>query len=73
MVVGTVVDGELRIRSTKAVITEIQDRLAPYFKHGDGGSEALIRERREEAALEEREYRESPRVRRPGRIGGSGP
>lgn len=64
MVVATVQDGELRIRNVKAVIAEIQEMLAPYRNVEGGGSEGLIRDRREEAAREEREYQESLRARR---------
>lgn len=64
MVVATVQDGELRIRTVKAVIAEIQALLAPYRADNGGGSEALIRERREEAAREDRDYQESMRVQR---------
>ncbi|MEA2792505.1 MAG: hypothetical protein QOG73_4911 [Acetobacteraceae bacterium] len=63
MVVATVKDGELRIRSVKAVIAEIQDIVAPYRKLGAGGSEALIRDRRQEVAREEQDYQESLRGR----------
>jgi antitoxin PrlF len=63
MVVATVQDGELRIRTVKAVLDEIQERLAPYRNVEGGGSEGLIRERREEASREEREYQESLRIR----------
>jgi AbrB family looped-hinge helix DNA binding protein len=64
MVVATVQGGELRIRTVKAVIEEIQQMLAPYRDVEGGGSEGLIRDRREEAAREEREYQESLSVRR---------
>jgi AbrB family looped-hinge helix DNA binding protein len=64
MVVATVQDGELRIRTVKAVLDEIQEMLAPYRNVEGGGSEGLIRDRREEAAQEEREYQESLRARR---------
>jgi AbrB family looped-hinge helix DNA binding protein len=63
-VVATLQDGELRIRSVKAVLDEIQQMLAPYRNAEGGGSEGLIQERREEAAREEREYQESLRGRR---------
>jgi antitoxin PrlF len=64
MVVAAVRDGELRIRTVKAVLEEIQQMLAPYRNVEGGGSEGLIRERREEAAREEREYQESLSARR---------
>jgi antitoxin PrlF len=64
MVVATVQDGELRIRTVEAVLAEIQRRLAPYRGVEGGGSEGLIRERREEAEREEREYQESLSDRR---------
>lgn len=63
MVVATVQDGELRIRAVNAVIAEIQDMLAPYRREG-GGSEALMRDRRKEAAQEESEYQANLVVRR---------
>jgi antitoxin PrlF len=61
MVVATVQDGELRIRTVKSVVAEIQDMLAPYRDQQGGGSEGLIQDRREEAAQEERDYQESLR------------
>jgi AbrB family looped-hinge helix DNA binding protein len=64
MVVATVQDGELRIRTVKAVLSEIQEMLAPYRHVEGGGSEGLIRDRREEFAQEEREYQESLHVHR---------
>jgi hypothetical protein len=62
--VAAVRDGELRIRTVKAVLEEIQQMLAPYRNVEGGGSEGLIRERREEAAREECEYQESLSARR---------
>jgi len=64
MVVATVQDGELRIRTVKAVLDEIQEMLAPIAMWRAEAPKGLIRDRREEAAQEEREYQESLRARR---------
>ena len=64
MVIATVQDGELRIRTVKSVVAEIQDMLAPYRDQQDGGSEGLIQDRREEAVQEERDDQESLRGNR---------
>jgi AbrB family looped-hinge helix DNA binding protein len=64
MVVATVQDGELRIRTVRAVLEEIQLRLASSRNVEGGGSEGLIREQREETVREDREYQESLSARR---------
>lgn len=47
-----VIDGELRVRSTKAVLARIQTELRAYVPEGVSLADELIAERRAEAARE---------------------
>jgi bifunctional DNA-binding transcriptional regulator/antitoxin component of YhaV-PrlF toxin-antitoxin module len=58
MVVATVQDGELRIRTVRAVLDEIRDRLAPVLKASGDTVDKFIADRRVEAAREEQEYQD---------------
>ena len=57
-VVATVQDGELRIRTVKAVLDEVRDRLAPVLKASGDTVDKFIADRRAEAAREEQEYQD---------------
>lgn len=56
MVVTTVQDGELRVRTVKAVLDDIQGRLAPLLKASGDTVDQFIADRRAEAEREEQEY-----------------
>jgi antitoxin PrlF len=58
MVVATLQDGELRIRSVKAVLNELRDRLAPVLKASGDTVDQFIADRHAEAAREEQEYQD---------------
>ena len=58
MVVATVQDGELRIRTVRAVLDEIRDRLAPVLKASGDTVDKFIADRRVEAAREQQEYQD---------------
>ena len=69
MVVSRVEDGELRIRPVRAVLAELQAKVAGMMaaaghKPGTLLSDELIAERRTEAAREEQEYLDSRKLRR---------
>jgi AbrB family looped-hinge helix DNA binding protein len=69
MVVIRVENGELRIRPVRAVLAEVQQKVSGLLaaagtRPGTRLSEELTAERREEAAREEREFLESPKIRR---------
>jgi AbrB family looped-hinge helix DNA binding protein len=57
-VVATVQDGELRIRTVRAVLDEVRDRLAPVLKASGDTVDKFIADRRAEAAREEQEYQD---------------
>jgi hypothetical protein len=56
--VATVQDGELRIRTVRAVLDEVRDRLAPVLKASGDTVDKFIADRRAEAAREEQEYQD---------------
>jgi AbrB family looped-hinge helix DNA binding protein len=58
MVVATVQDGELRIRTVKTVLDELRARLAPVLKASGDTVDQFIADRRAEAAREEQEYQD---------------
>jgi AbrB family looped-hinge helix DNA binding protein len=58
MVVATVRDGDLRIRSVKAVLDEISAALGPALKASGFTVDQFIAERRTEFAREEQEYQD---------------
>jgi bifunctional DNA-binding transcriptional regulator/antitoxin component of YhaV-PrlF toxin-antitoxin module len=57
-VVATLQDGELRIRSVKAVLDEISAVVAPILKASGFTVDQFIAERHAEAAREEQEYQD---------------
>jgi AbrB family looped-hinge helix DNA binding protein len=59
MVVSTVENGELRIRTVKAVLKELQARIAPYLKASGDTVDQFIVDRHTEAAREEAECESS--------------
>jgi bifunctional DNA-binding transcriptional regulator/antitoxin component of YhaV-PrlF toxin-antitoxin module len=59
MVVSTVENGELRIRTVKAVLDELRARLAPYLKASGDTVDQFIADRHAEAACEEADFRQS--------------
>jgi antitoxin PrlF len=63
MVVAIVQDGELRIRTVKAVLDEISAELAPRLKASGFTVDQLIAERRAEFARDEQEYQDYLRER----------
>jgi antitoxin PrlF len=64
MVVATVQDGELRIRTVKAVLDEISALVAPALKASGDSADQLIADRRAEFAKEEQEYQDYLKQRR---------
>jgi antitoxin PrlF len=58
LVVATVENGELRIRTVKAVLDELRERLAPYLKASGDTVDRFIADRHAEAEREEAEYQE---------------
>ena len=60
MVVAEVVDGELRIRSAKAVLAGIQARVRQELGPTEGVVDRFLAERRAEAAREEGEAAAAP-------------
>jgi bifunctional DNA-binding transcriptional regulator/antitoxin component of YhaV-PrlF toxin-antitoxin module len=58
VVVSTVENGELRIRTMQAVLDELRARLAPALKASGDTVEQFIADRRAEAQREETEYLE---------------
>jgi AbrB family looped-hinge helix DNA binding protein len=58
LVVATVENGELRIRTVKAVLDELRKRLAPYLKASGDTVDRFIADRYVEAGREEAEYQE---------------
>jgi antitoxin PrlF len=58
MVVATVRDGELRIRTVKAVLDEISAMVAPILKASGDTVDQFIADRHAEAAREEQEYQD---------------
>jgi bifunctional DNA-binding transcriptional regulator/antitoxin component of YhaV-PrlF toxin-antitoxin module len=58
MVVSTLENGELRIRTVKAVLDELRQRLAPYLRASGDTVDQFIADRHAEADREEAEYRE---------------
>jgi antitoxin PrlF len=58
LVVATVENGELRIRTVKAVLDELRERLAPYLKASGDTVDRFIADRHAEAGREEAEYQE---------------
>ena len=57
MVVSTVENGELRIRTVKALLDELRERLAPHLKASGDTVDQFIADRHAEADQEEAEYR----------------
>ena len=64
IVVSTVENGELRIRTMKAVLEEIRERLAPCLKASGDTVDQFITDRHAEADREEAEYLQSKAKRR---------
>ena len=58
VVVSTVENGELRIRTMQAVLDELRARLAPSLKASGDTLDRFIADRRAEAEREETEYLE---------------
>jgi bifunctional DNA-binding transcriptional regulator/antitoxin component of YhaV-PrlF toxin-antitoxin module len=58
MVVSTLENGELRIRTVKAVLDELRERLAPYLRASGDTVDQFIADRHVEADREEAEYQE---------------
>jgi bifunctional DNA-binding transcriptional regulator/antitoxin component of YhaV-PrlF toxin-antitoxin module len=58
MVVSTLENGELRIRTVKAVLDELRERLAPYLRASGDTVDQFIADRHAEADREEAEYQE---------------
>jgi bifunctional DNA-binding transcriptional regulator/antitoxin component of YhaV-PrlF toxin-antitoxin module len=58
MVVSSVENGELRIRTVKAVLDELRQRLAPSLKASGDTVDQFIADRHAEAEQEEAEYQE---------------
>ncbi len=56
VVVSTVENGELRIRTVKAVLDELRERLAPHLKASGDTVDQFIADRHAEADQEEAEY-----------------
>ena len=52
LVVATVENGELRIRTVKAVLDELRERLAPYLKASGDPVDRFIADRHAEAGRE---------------------
>ena len=64
MVVSTVENGELRIRTMKAVLDELRERLAPCLKASGDTVDQFVADRHAEADREEAEYLQSKAKRR---------
>ena len=58
VVVATVQDGELRIRTVKAVLDEISALIAPVLKASGDTVDQFIADRHAEAEREEQEYQD---------------
>jgi AbrB family looped-hinge helix DNA binding protein len=58
MVVASVQDGELRIRTVRAVVDELCALLAPALNASGDTVDQFIADRRAEAAQEEQEYQD---------------
>ena len=58
LVVATVENGELRIRTVTAVMDELRAKIGPILKAAGVTSDSVIADRREEAAREEAKYQE---------------
>jgi AbrB family looped-hinge helix DNA binding protein len=58
MVVATVQDGELRIRTVKAVLDDLCALVAPALKASGDTVDQFIADRHAEAAREEQEYQD---------------
>ena len=64
IVVSTVENGELRIRTMKAVLDELRERLAPCRKASGDTVDQFVANRHAEADREEAEYLQSKAKRR---------
>jgi len=58
MVVSTVENGELRIRTVKTVLDELRGRLAPYLKASGDTVDQFIADRHAEAERDEADYQQ---------------
>jgi antitoxin PrlF len=63
LVVSRVENGELRLRTVKAVMEQLRAEIGPVLKAAGVTSDSVIAERREEAAREEAEYQEYEKYR----------
>jgi len=64
IVVSTVENGELRIRTVKAVLDELRARLAPHLRASGDTVDQFIADRHAEADREEAEYQQWKASRR---------
>lgn len=63
LVVSKVENGELRIRTVKAVMDELRAKIGPFLKAAGVTSDSVIADRREEAAREEAKYQQYEKYR----------
>jgi bifunctional DNA-binding transcriptional regulator/antitoxin component of YhaV-PrlF toxin-antitoxin module len=63
LVVSKVENGELRIRTVKAVMDELRAKIGPLLKAAGVSSDSVIAGRREEAASEEAKYQQYEKYR----------